>query len=62
MKRFNIVATQNGWVVVCGTLDMYKDPCVIIPASWSFNSIDKAVSKVRELMLDMHLKPKKEGL
>lgn len=49
MRRFTISVTRNGWLVSVGEVKNYNTE-EVLQASWSFNSLDRAVAKIRELM------------
>jgi hypothetical protein len=55
--RVNLLATRNGWVVIQGDLAFREDRLTVqdfIGNSWSFDSIEKCLEQVRQLIEEWH--------
>ena len=50
MNRITIIETRNGVLVVEGEIDAPERPRELASRTWSFNSLDKAISQIRLIL------------
>lgn len=45
-----IAKSKNGWLVINRELSCVEHPKDMVPSSWTFNSLEKAIAQIRILM------------